>query len=199
MATFGPWPNMHRPEITYDPTMPDEIRKAVSPLVEKWAWLAPSWVRTLDVSNETEGDYYARVTTNFDYRRASIFVAPQWLEESNEEREHYLVHEFCHLFQSPLVNWIQRLIDRLAQEGTPFAQELHDRLAEHCEGTTTDLARALLEEGSAFDREARQMRIANVVLGPGRRETDALLGSLGDPEAVTGEPINVTTPNGVEL
>lgn len=137
---------MHRPEITYDPTMPDEIRKAVSPLVEKWAWLAPSWVRSLCVSNDAAGEHIARVESQVRYRRASVFVSPHWLEEGDEEREHYLVHELCHLFQSPLVDWVSRVIDRLADEGSQLAQELHDRLAEHCEGTTTDLARALLEK-----------------------------------------------------
>jgi len=137
---------MHRPEIDYGIELPPEYKAAVEPLIAKWLWLAPSWVRTLDVHYDNSAtEAAAWVTTNFDYRRATIYLTGGWLYEEDPEREYMLVHELCHLFSSPLVNWFQRYINRTTEDESLLAGELNDRLAEHVEGCTVDLSRALVE------------------------------------------------------
>lgn len=139
---------MHRTEITVFDDVPEEIARAVAPYVEKWAWLAPSWVRVLYVGNMTKASdgVVARIESSYRYRRAAIYVTPLWLEESPEERERYLLHEMCHLFTRPADEWVQLTLRRLVPDDSAVLhRELADHFEEFIEGCTVDLTAALWE------------------------------------------------------
>ena len=120
-------------KIDYHPDLPLEIKEPLDKLINKWNWICPPWLKELSVVDAFHDDS-ARlsITTNPEYRSATLFVGPSWIRGDEQQREDDIVHELLHIIVAPLSNFGITLIDKTLGPDAPvfesWAKEQH-RLA----------------------------------------------------------------------
>ena len=130
-------------EIIYNNDVPAELRDAVQPHLDKWAWLIPTWCHRVRVGNTLDGSegMTADNQTQPEYRAAYIRFSPLWLELDDGRREETAIHELLHI---PIEPMRQVLTDLLR---TSTNEPLVDLVAEQWrlafEGTVQDLTYAI--------------------------------------------------------
>lgn len=125
--------------------MPDEIRNALEPIVNKHLSKLPDWCRTLNVSHSSDNTRSMSVETAYRYRRCNMWVHNDWLMLSKISREEAVVHEFSHGILAPISEFTKRLIDTLKSQDLDelFISVLESEFEEAMEATTQDLTISL--------------------------------------------------------
>lgn len=137
--------------VEYRGEWPAEARAAVEASMAGLEWLIPDWCTELilrwdsappDAPDGTAGA--ACTTACYEYRWACIRVYPSWLEGGPAERRQELVHELLHVFTAPLVEYVEKMADRLLKEDAPkFHATVREEIRERQEAATQDLSHAI--------------------------------------------------------
>lgn len=101
----------HDVKITWDVGVPDEVRASVEPLLADGLRLVPRWVADLAVEWVSDGEELASMSTQVEYRRATLTIHPNFLAQALPERQQVLRHEMLHLVTQPIVDVLADLID----------------------------------------------------------------------------------------
>lgn len=136
-------------KVEFDEDVPQEIKKAALPIVERWAWLIPQWCLWLRVGNTTilpENGGYAMNTTREEYRFARIMLTPAWLEENDRDREFGIVHEILHIPIAPMHELMGTAMEKSDNE--PYKALVEEQWRKAMEGAVQDLAYALMDHAA---------------------------------------------------
>jgi hypothetical protein len=135
--------------IRYSPGMPDEVRIAVAPHVERWAFLAPAWCRYINVVwGDEETSNALSVTAHYEYRRATLYIHPNFLT-CPDRREENIVHELSHLLTEPMYNTMRDLKAALVDKVPELQAWATEAIRYAVESTTCDLTDTLMRAASA--------------------------------------------------
>jgi len=84
------------------------------------------WTIHINYFKDNQGEAAAKMTTEWNYRRATLSIYPRFWDESEDEQKDILVHEFCHvLVAQPFL-----IIDNL-REGYAFSENQIEDIHEH--------------------------------------------------------------------
>lgn len=121
--------------------MPDELRQAAEPILERCRGLVPPWMaRVWLVWNRyPPGTAQASSDTCVEYRYGRIVFYPAWLDESPEGRERIVIHECLHFSVSPLADWVELFLPRVIKENDPLLDTAKDEIQRRLEAAVTDL------------------------------------------------------------
>lgn len=127
---------------------PTEVREAVTPILRSYLWLVPGWCRQLYVGYTNEGEIKGDASTSgeVEYRQAYIFFHPGWLDCDPTQRRLEVIHELLHIPLMPMTSEHDELVERLFDdaEAPKFKQTVQEQWRKSLEGTTQDLAFAIL-------------------------------------------------------
>lgn len=132
-------------KIAWDRNMPKEIRNALQPIVEKWAYLLPTWCHFMKVLYNIEAEFISQMTAEPLYRRAFMMVGSGWLVLGHEGRIHSIVHELLHVPWEPVTETLEGILDEYIK----------------CEAT-----RKIIEREWRHRYEAAVEDLANALTGP---------------------------------
>lgn len=111
--------------------VPDELRQAASPLIERYALVLPDWVRLLRVRyNDEDAENYAVVTSEPTYRRITLTLGIAWLSGDPEEREWLIAHELAHPHYARLEQAWEELMEDLPKRARASAARRFDAALE---------------------------------------------------------------------
>lgn len=116
--------------IRYTPGLPDEVRSAVAPHLERWAFLIPSWCHELNVI--------------YEYRRADLTVLPNFISCLPDRRARDVVHELLHIIIEPMQRVAKDLRERLVAECPPLGAWSSEAIRFADESVTVDLTEMVL-------------------------------------------------------
>ena len=126
--------------------MPEGIRTMLEPYVTKHLHVAPVWCRKLTIGYATSSDAVrtlAEITTDCEYRQASVVFYSLMLMEPEIERERTVLHELLHIAVAPLSDWTHSMISDLVEDGA-MKSHLLKEATQRMEGTVQDLMYSLL-------------------------------------------------------
>ena len=132
--------------VIIDKEFPDEHGIEIAGLVEKWLCLLPLWLQELRIAQfgSSDDDSILTVAVRYRYRRATIYVRPEWHQWEAPARERYFLHELIHITTDALVSFTQNSFkdfldtDNVADR---IVMNLHD---EKVEAMVEDLKEAFL-------------------------------------------------------
>lgn len=132
--------------------VPAEMRASVDKQLEWVRHLVPAWCQRIRVyykpkPNDDERDYNASIEVNPEYRTAHINLLPNWLELSEDDRHHTLVHELAHFPTIQLHDLAESIIKKLVADEN-VKELLLDQLRLASEAATEDLALMILRAES---------------------------------------------------
>lgn len=127
---------------------PKEVAELVTPILKKYQRIVKDQVDTFEIrfssSSELNGEaFYAATSIRTEYRFASIYIAPEWLQLSQEDREEVLVHELCHIFTTQLRTEVQRILSHFFEES--LAAYAEDVFAGADEAVVAALAKVFVD------------------------------------------------------
>jgi len=125
--------------VEWSEDLPREIRQVLEPYVMRYLDLLPSWCHTLEVRLETDPEIDSDVTmaANYRYRCTKMCVLPDYLLSSELAREQTIVHEFAHVLNAPLVDYIDATV-ALMKKKDPDTAEMLKALQESGEEAATE-------------------------------------------------------------
>lgn len=132
------------PRVWWSKSVPPEIREAVEPHVERWAFVLPGWVHELGISYDPNSANCAETKGDIAYRRAHIYVGPHFVQNEGPDREEIIRHELAHVVLHPLTDWTKDIVSRLAGDDERLAEWLREEWRQRLEGATCDIEAALL-------------------------------------------------------
>jgi len=99
----------------WQPTLPEELRELVEPLLEGWRSIIPPWIEclTVDYDATPKENGVAGCVSQYGYRTASLVIFPAWLNETDYDREVAIVHELCHITTSPMYTIPENLLAQI--------------------------------------------------------------------------------------
>lgn len=118
--------------------VPQEIKDTAGPLLDKYAYLLPPWVRLLSVTYRADLEAFAEIESVTQYQRVNLTFGGQFLEA--EDREWVVVHELVHTLLAPL----ERMWDEVEPLLTKRNRGTADRMFENAlEESVSGLAHAI--------------------------------------------------------
>jgi hypothetical protein len=139
--------------VQYKSTLDAVTKAEVRKLINKYKYLIPGWLQSLDVMGWQDQDSVdelphitAEMTPVVEYRYATLVIYPKWRQRSRKQREVCIAHELTHILCAPLDSFIDGIIHNLAPE------DMHEVLIEQhriaCESITEDIAQAIYKRES---------------------------------------------------
>jgi hypothetical protein len=123
--------------------VPKELKDAAAPVLERYRWLVPKWVRLMSVTSKAELDARAEVESVMAYHRANLTLGGQLLDCDEHEREWVLVHEITHTQLAPIERMWDAVIEMIPKKMRPAAERMFDDALEE---SVSGLAYALVKE-----------------------------------------------------
>lgn len=105
-----------RQALRWYPDVPHDIRAALQPLLERWAWLLPTWVHGVVVYYDANDSGSMHCSPAQEYREFKLTVCAGWLVAEQEVREELVRHELLHTVVQPLPDMVTDLIDSFVPE-----------------------------------------------------------------------------------
>ena len=130
--------------INWRDSVPAEVRQAAEPIIDKWKHRLPHWLLEVCVYFTGNDGNNCSITTEYEYRRAALFIHLGWLHGTERDREEDLVHEFAHVFLARPKATIDSLIDRLLEKDPVFQSWARDEIRRAVEGTVCDITHIIL-------------------------------------------------------
>lgn len=133
------FPESVAPRCFLDQQLPNAVRFALVPLLEKHHDKIPAWCERVEFfweeESPDEGTPIAATTyPSYDYLKARIVVYPNFVTRA-DLAEALLVHELLHIQLEPLANAVKDLRDFVAQQH-PELKELFTEIIRHAEERT---------------------------------------------------------------
>lgn len=130
--------------IVYHRSLPPDIKAQLRPLVAKYRFIIPAWLRTLTVryqDNIAGAKYVAEIEVLFEYRQASLMIVPLWREQDAAFQDLTIAHELTHIALAPMDAWCKTLIENVADDVMrPVLESDWERMHE---GATEDISLAV--------------------------------------------------------
>lgn len=149
-------------------TWPKEIAPVLMEHAERCAWLIPAWCVEVHLryqnANPQSSTAIARTSVNYEYRAAYVTVFSSWFDGDEHQRRKNLAHEFCHIINAPLADYVTDLIPKIVPDPA-FQAVILEEHAKRVESITEDMATMVIEMedqlGSQIGAEnlAKHMRI----------------------------------------
>lgn len=151
-------------KVVYLPSLKADIRDEVEYLVNKYAFMLPTWLHTLSVmgwQNEThlkEIPYYtAEMSVTPEYRKATLMIYPKWREMDEDYHDSTIAHEFGHAIMGSVDAFVDNLIDNM--ENTDDVKAfLHEEYRKVTEGAVEDMAQAVHHRLEVERKAAKRRR-----------------------------------------
>lgn len=141
-------------KIRFAPSVSPEVRNAIEPHIVRWAFLVPAWCQEVDVHwDDGDSGGSLRMDTSYEYRRADLFVLPNFLSCEPDHRETDVVHELLHIVTAPIDRVAQDFRDVLVKDNKslkPFADEMIRRAIE---SVTCDLTQLIRRTSTAWESQ----------------------------------------------
>lgn len=135
-------------KIKFDKECPKEIVDSFKDALTKCEVFLPSWCEEVCVcfnpnpqsENEENSSVCAYVSTQYAYRRTTLYLCPSILTCDEQSKLEILKHEFCHILNCPMTEYVdtmfEHLTDNLDDKATRIIQE---EFVKHREAITQDL------------------------------------------------------------
>lgn len=93
--------------------IPDEVEQPVREILSTVMCFIPSWLRALEVTYRPgHQDELASVNVEDKYRRATIYIAPAWLELDEVNRRVVILHELVHIWTAPAHRCMEQVVEK---------------------------------------------------------------------------------------
>lgn len=134
--------------LVFTASFPEEVRKAVEPLVTLYSIYLPHHCREVwvDFSSGEEGPSVAATAGDERYGFAKLWIKPNWLKTDAVERENSIAHEIAHMILYPLAHFSEHIIEDTMEEESPGYKIAQRALEHHLETTVQALAEALVAQ-----------------------------------------------------
>jgi len=130
---------------------PDEIWNTVRPKFEAAMWLLPHWVNKVVFEYRAKQEYICEIVVYREYREVWINVSDDWLTQTEEARQHIIVHEIVHCLTVPLKSILSHLLEDLRiDEGV--TRVINRQINNTMETVTEDFAIAISKKMSSLDK-----------------------------------------------
>lgn len=149
MPTF---PEPVAPRCFLDHQLPNALRFALIPILEKHHGKIPSWCERVEFfwEEETSEPMIAATTwPSYDYLKARIAVHPNFLTRADLQ-EALIVHELLHIQLEPLANAVKDLRDFLS-ERHPELKNFFTEIIRHAEERTVSSLTAIFISSEGED------------------------------------------------
>src|SRR5262245_8219952 len=87
---------------------------------ERCAWLIPAWCSEVHLAFQNASNKSANCVAythvNYEYRNAFITVFGSWFDGNDRQRRKNLAHEFCHVINAPLADYVADLIPKIVPD-----------------------------------------------------------------------------------
>jgi hypothetical protein len=127
---------------------PREVRRPLVAMAERYAWLIPAWCVEVHLryqnANPQSSTAIAKTSVNYEYRAAYIVVFSSWFDGDEHQRRKNLAHEFCHIINAPLADYVADVILKITPDPTLQAVILEEH-AKRVESITEDMASIVIE------------------------------------------------------
>lgn len=135
----------------FDPNVPAELLPVLTRLLNRYSWLAPSWLQLLYVSYEGSSPVgaVADISTSKPYRNAVMCIKGNFLLDGERERRATIIHELLHIPTQAAITFAKDTFKLLFDDGQApkFEKHVLRQLDDHYEAGVQDLTYRIL----AFD------------------------------------------------
>ncbi len=132
-------------KINMDGEIPAEMKSELHELLKEYSDLLPCWCWDLFVyTAPAKGNSALSFDADPEYRKAYIYVRPDFYTENKNIREEMLVHEICHIIQAETSRWVDSMLFDLISDET-IQNRLKKEYTRLLEATTMELTRTLLQ------------------------------------------------------
>jgi len=141
--------NVSALRVDIDTEFPSEQAVEIDSIISKWLGILPSWLKELRITQagSSEGDTVLTVVVRYRYRRAVIYVRPEWHQWGACDRKRYIIHELVHIATDELVSFSENTLGKLLSDDDPAHKALMEVHAEKVEAMTEDLKYAFMRIG----------------------------------------------------
>jgi len=138
-------------QVEVRPGFPDEIWSTLRPKFEAAKWLLPHWVNKVGFEYRAKQEYICEIVVYREYREVWINVSDDWLTQTEEARQHIIVHEIVHCLTVPLKSILSHLLEDLRiDEGV--TRVINRQINNTMETVTEDFAIAISKKMSSLDK-----------------------------------------------
>lgn len=128
------------------PGVPQELRDAATPLLEKHRKLLPDWVRVLTIRYDSEmTDAYAAVVSEPEQKRVTLTLSGSWASQDAWEREVTVIHELMHTRLAPIERAFEQIVGLGPKRTHKHAEQLIDAALEE---VVSDLTHTIVGEAA---------------------------------------------------
>ena len=117
----------------------DSHQEIISPVIDSFTHLLPSWVDSLVVAYEEDNPGGAACAPYKPYRRVCIFISKELLSEGTERIERYVAHEIAHAYNEGILRIINEYLPLLGIDDE-VARLFYKATLDAVEEQTEDLA-----------------------------------------------------------
>lgn len=124
----------------------DDVQKIAEPVFDRWLWLVPTWVHSMDVqfAPNIDGKVRMRIISSPQYRQAAIDIGPGFIGDTRQGRDEAWIHELMHLNIAPIQRCFEILIDAIKPEIDKTAHRvLSETYDDALEASVVDLTNAM--------------------------------------------------------
>lgn len=114
-------------------------QEIISPVIDSFIHLLPSWVDSLVVAYEEDNPGGAACAPYKPYRRVCIFISKELLSEDTERIERYVAHEIAHSYNEGILRIINEYLPLLGIDDE-VARLFYKATLDAVEEQTEDLA-----------------------------------------------------------
>ncbi len=138
-------------QVEVRPGFPAEIWSTLRPKFEAAKWLLPHWVNKVGFEYRAKQEYICEIVVYREYREVWINVSDDWLTQTEEARQHIIVHEIVHCLTVPLKSILSHLLEDLRiDEGV--TRVINRQINNTMETVTEDFAIAISKKMSSLDK-----------------------------------------------
>lgn len=140
-------------KISFDDNFPKEVAKGLPELFNSNAYVIPGWCNAVLVTWDSEptdenGDLSsipAYTETHYEYRHATVYICPTFLDQIPSEKDRIVKHELGHIITAPLVDYINQALELLELEENVNSLIMHG-VQQNMEAVTEDLTHVLISK-----------------------------------------------------
>lgn len=144
---LGQLSNRQKFEVLYFDFRNADQQKQVKEVLEPFIPLFPFWVNDLTVMNvvqpptdEMSSDILAILTLPH-YRKATLYIYPNYYSLTEEQRKQDMLHEISHSFYGPITQWFsERILTYFNEIDSTLTEFMKQEFIERLEGCTQDLS-----------------------------------------------------------
>ena len=121
------------------------MKAALAPMLDRYKHLWPRWLEHLQImfSLGNEERPFMAITMEYQHRRGTLWLYPNWLNQSTERRANILLHEIAHMVTHPYQNAVNFVLHELVEgdnDKSPHYRLAKEMLDDALEAAVSDIA-----------------------------------------------------------